>query len=135
MHALKVGCSIGLLIIAAAIVFFNSDLLTVLGGVRRLSTPVLGAVLAALLANGLIASFRFKVIAGDVGHPISFRQAVAAVSGGSLACAAFFQIAGQLMARGFIMAKGGVPFASVTVMTLYERLVAAIVSGLLALAG
>jgi hypothetical protein len=70
-----------------------------------------------------------------VGHHIGFRKAVAAVSVGVLGGAEFFQLAGQLMARGAMMNRGGIPFASVVVMTLYERAVAAIISGLLALAG
>jgi len=135
MRALRFGSSIAFLVGAIAIVIFNADMPGLLGDARRLSIPVLGTIFAALLANSLAAALRFRTIAGDVGYPISLRQAMAAVSGGSLAGAAFFQIAGQLMARGFIMAKGGVPFASVAVMTLYERFVAAIISGLLALGG
>jgi O-antigen ligase len=95
----------------------------------------MASILFALLLNVLVAAFRLKIIASDVGSPLNFRQALAAVSGGSLAGAAFFQIAGQLMARGVIMARSGIPFASVVVMTTYERIIAALLSGLLALVG
>ena len=47
----------------------------------------------------------------------------------------FFQIAGQLLARGVIAGRGGIPFSAVVVITAYERFIAAIVSALLALAG
>jgi len=57
------------------------------------------------------------------------------VGAGTLAGAAFFQLAGQLMARGVIARQGGMPFAAVVVVTGYERIVAAIMSGLLAIAG
>ena len=60
---------------------------------------------------------------------------MAAVSAGSLAGALFFQIAGQLMARGVIAGRGGMPFAAVVVITAYERFTAAIVSALFALGG
>ncbi len=39
------------------------------------------------------------------------------------------------MARGVIARRGGMPFAAVLAVTLYERIVAAIMSGLLALGG
>ncbi|MCK9389922.1 MAG: lysylphosphatidylglycerol synthase domain-containing protein, partial [Sulfuritalea sp.] len=54
---------------------------------------------------------------------------------GSLAGAVFFQIAGQLMARGVVMKRGGMPFGAVVVVTLYERLVAAVLSCLIAIFG
>ena len=60
---------------------------------------------------------------------------MAVVGAGTLAGAAFFQLAGQLMARGVIARQGGMPFAAVVVVTGYERIVAAIMSGLLAIAG
>ena len=60
---------------------------------------------------------------------------MAAVAAGSLAGAVFFQITGQLMARGVIAGRGGMPFAAVVVITAYERITAAIVSALFALGG
>ena len=106
-----------------------------LDGVRKLSPLTVSVIVAALLANALAAALRFEVIAAFTGHPIGFRRAMAAVGAGSLAGAIFFQIAGQLMARGFVASRAGMPFAAVVVVTAYERIVAAIVSGLLALAG
>ena len=89
----------------------------------------------SLLANAFAAAWRFHVVATDTGHPIGYRRAMAAVGAGSLAGAAFFQLAGQLMARGVVARRGGMPFAAVVAVTLYERIVAAILSGLLALGG
>ncbi|HEX5425727.1 MAG TPA: lysylphosphatidylglycerol synthase transmembrane domain-containing protein [Candidatus Acidoferrales bacterium] len=106
-----------------------------LSAVGNLPVYVFVFALMALLANALAAGWRLKIVANDIGHPIDFRKAIAGVSVGTLGGSAFFQLAGQLMARGAIMSRGGVPFASVVVITLYERAVAAIVSGLLALAG
>lgn len=106
-----------------------------LAAAREMSLGVLALVFAALLANALFASLRFKIIAADTGHPIGFWQAVAAVSGGNLAGTLFFQLAGQLTARAMMMSRGGIPFASVVVMTAYERAIAAIISALLAAGG
>jgi uncharacterized membrane protein YbhN (UPF0104 family) len=127
--------SIVLLGIAVALVSLRFDTSSVFEAVRRLSILTLGCILLALLSNVLVAALRLKIIASDIGSPLDFRQALAAVSGGNLAGAAFFQIAGQLMARGAIMAQSGIPFASVVVMTTYERIIAAVLSGFLALAG
>ena len=97
--------------------------------------PVLGAILVALLANTFGAAFRFKVIAAQIEHPISFRQAIAAVSAGSLCGALFFQFAGQLLARGLVAGRGGMPFAAVVIVTAYERFAAAILSAVFSLGG
>jgi hypothetical protein len=101
----------------------------------KLSAPIIGIVAAALLANALLAVVRFQMLARDIGHTLGLQRAMAAVSAGSLAGAMFFQLAGQLMARGVVMARANVPFASVVVVTAYERFVAAMVSGLFALGG
>src|SRR5579884_1192262 len=124
-----------LLAMVVALVLRNSggsELLRVLGDLPALTVAL---VLAALVLNGLAASLRFKVIAADIGHALDFGKAMAAVSAGGLGGALLFQLAGQLMARGAVMARNGIGFPSVVVMTLYERVVAALAAGLLALAG
>lgn len=103
--------------------------------VGGLTVASLALAFLALLGNAVAASFRFQIIARDTGTTIGFRQAMAAVGGGSLGGAIFFQVAGQLLARGAIMARGGVPVASVVMMTAYERAIAAAVSMALAAAG
>jgi O-antigen ligase/uncharacterized membrane protein YbhN (UPF0104 family) len=131
----KSAISIAFLAASVALVVWNFGISGIVASARNLSLYVLAATFLFLILNALVAALRFKVIARDVGHAISFRRAVAAVSVGSLAGTLFFQLAGQLMARGMMMNRAGIPFASVVVMTLYERAVAAAVSGLLALAG
>lgn len=135
MVAIKAAVSMGLLAIAVALVGYNYGFGGVLNNLQQLSLPIVGVTAAGLLANAVLAAFRFKIIASDTGHSISFRRAMAAVGAGSLAGAVFFQIAGQLMARGVIMKRGGMSFGAVVVVTLYERIVAALVSGLIAIFG
>jgi hypothetical protein len=107
----------------------------ILGGIKKLSPLAIALVFALLLSNALAAALRFKVVSNSTGHRVRFRQAMATVGAGSLAGALFFQIAGQLIARGFVMRRTSMPFAAVVAVTLYERIVAAMLSGLLALAG
>jgi hypothetical protein len=72
-------------------------------------------------------------------NPHSFRKTLALLGGQkrktSAALVAPRSFSWPDMARGAMMNRGGIPFASVVVMILYERAVAAIISGLLALAG
>lgn len=132
---IKSAISVVLLLGIIVFVTWNFGLAPTFGALQQLSLFTLGTAFVALLANAVAAALRFRTIAGDIGHTIGLRKALAAVSVGTLAGSAFFQLAGQLMARGVMMSRGGIPFASVVVMTLYERAVAAIISGLLALAG
>ncbi|HXF90148.1 MAG TPA: lysylphosphatidylglycerol synthase transmembrane domain-containing protein [Xanthobacteraceae bacterium] len=136
MRRMKLASTILLLIGVVAIVLWSVEPSAIVDSVRRVSWGSLGIILAALFANVLAASLRVKLMAGDIGHRLSFAQAMAAVGVGGLAGAAFFQLAGQLIGRGYVMARSnGMPFAAVTVVTLYERVVAALVSALFALAG
>jgi uncharacterized membrane protein YbhN (UPF0104 family) len=127
--------SIGFLIAVFVLVGTNYSYSAALGDVARLSKPALVIIALSVAANALAASLRLKRIAAMMGHPLSFRQAMAAAGMGSLVGAIFFQIAGQLMGRSFVMKRAGVPFESVVVLTLYERVVAAVFSAILALAG
>ncbi len=135
MQVLKAAISIVLLAGVFFLVVYYYDTSELLADARGLSVATIGMIIIALLANTLAAVLRFKVIATDIKHPIHFRRAMAIVGAGSLAGAIFFQIAGQLLARGVIAGRGGIPFAAVVVITAYERFIAAIVSALLALAG
>ncbi len=133
--AAKLFVSIALLGGAITLVTLHFDMTALFAGVHKLSSVAAISIFVALFLNVFAAALRLKIIANDVGSRISFRQALATVSASSLAGAAFFQIAGQLIARGVLMGRSGVPFASVVVVTAYERIAAAIVSGFLALAG
>lgn len=133
---MKLASTVLLLVAVVAIILWSVEPSTVADSVRRVSLSSLGVIFAALFANALAAALRMKIMADDVGHRLSFAAAMAAVGVGGLAGAAFFQLAGQLIGRGYVMARSsGMPFAAVAVVTLYERLIAALVSGLLALAG
>ena len=93
------------------------------------------AVLAAMVSGHLLASLRLKLIAGDLSTNLSFRDSVAALAYGQLAGSFFFQVIGQTIARSAVLSPSGVSLPTVIVMTGYERIVAAGVSFVLAIAG
>ena len=127
--------SVGLLGTVVGFLASNYDFSEILSDLRQLSFLTICVAFAALLANAVAATLRFKIIAADLGHSITFRKAMATVTASNLAGALFFQIAGQLIARSVIMGRAGVPFANVVVLTAYERILSAVVSALLGLAG
>ena len=92
-------------------------------------------VLALMIAGTALSAWRLKLIADDLGYRLSVRDAVAALSLGALAGNVFFQLIGQLMARGALLARRGMPVAATVTLTIYERAAAAAVSLLLAIAG
>ena len=115
IQLIKVLISIVLLVGVVALAGMFYGISEVVDDIRALSAAALSAILIALLANALAAVLRFKIIATAIEYPVTIRRAVAAVSAGSLAGALFFQIAGQLMARGYIAGREGIPFAAVVV--------------------
>ena len=135
MRVIKPAVSVVLLVGVIFLVGFYYGTAEIFDDIRALSLGALSAILFALFGNAFAAVLRFKVIAGEIEHPVALRRAMAIVSAGNLAGAIFFQIAGQLMARGVIAGRGGIPFASIVVITAYERFTAAIVSALFALGG
>lgn len=132
---LRPAISIVLLGVGIGLVGYYYGFDNVLGGFEKLSPTTIGLVAISLFANALAAALRFKVVAAQTGHPVRFRHAMTTVGASTLAGVLFFQFAGQLMARGFMMRRTSMPFAAVVVVTLYERVVAAILSGLIALGG
>jgi hypothetical protein len=127
--------SVLLLVGAAAIVYARSDWPTVGRTLGNLSWLSIGAGWSLMLAGALLASLRLKLIAGDLGYRLSFRDAIAALSLGQLAGVLFFQIAGQLMARGLLLSRRRIPVSGTIMVTGYERLAALAVSFALAMAG
>jgi hypothetical protein len=134
-QALKWLTSIMLLIGVFVFVGLNYNFSSLLHDTDKISASVLALVFLSLMGNALAASWRFQFVAMQIGHRVTFRDAMAAVGVGSVGGALFFQIAGQLIGRSVVMARTAVPFSSVVVLTAYERIVAAIVSALLAFAG
>jgi hypothetical protein len=134
-RTLRIVISVGFAAGAAAIVLSRTDLSAVGATAAELSPTALAVVAVTLFAGALLASLRIGMIARDLGYPLSLRDAVAVLSVGQLAGGLFFQLVGQLIARGALLARRGLPVAVTLVLTGYERVVALAVSLALALAG
>jgi len=90
-------------------------------------------VAAIMFAGSLLAAWRFQRVAADLGYRLGFREAVSVYGCGQLAGILFFQLPGQLLARGAMLARCEIPVSGTVVITGYERLASLIVS--LCLAG
>jgi len=122
-----------LLIAAIAIVARQTEWDGVIATFSRLSLTTLGIVVLSLLGGSLLATLRLKWIASDLGYRLSFLDSMAALSLGQLMGAVFFQIAGQLLARGTILSRRQVPPSATVIITGYERFLALGISLSLAL--
>jgi hypothetical protein len=120
---------------ALAIVYTRSDWAAIAASVAQLSWPSISVAFALMLAGGMLASLRLKLIADDLGYQLSFPDAFCALGLGQLAGIVFFQIAGQLMARGLLFSRHRIPVSGTIIVTGYERLVALAISLLVAIAG
>ena len=135
MKAILFILSAVLLIGAGAVVYAHSDWTAVMASLAQISWLSIAAAFCLMLAGGMLASLRLKLIATDLGYRLSFRDAVSALGLGHLAGILFFQVAGQLMARGVLLSRRRIPMSGTIVVTGYERLVALAVSLALAIAG
>ena len=133
--SIPVTLSVLLLFSAGAVVYARSDWTRVESSLANLAWLTIGASWTLILAGAMLAALRLKLIAGDLGYRLSFRDAVAALSLGQLAGIVFFQLAGQLLARGMLLSRRRIPMSGTIMVTGYERLAALAVSVALALAG
>lgn len=116
-------------------VFFRSDFNFSFETFAKISPTYLIVAFITTIIAALIASLRLFITARIFGYRISFPQSVAALSLGQIGGALFFQLAGQLMARGAWLARFQVPVSGTLVITGYERLSALVASLLLAAGG
>lgn len=123
--------TIGTLVAAIALVDFQA-----LGvAISRVPLGQICLIALALTAGALIASIRLRFIVSDVGHQLSLRESIAALSLGNATGAVVLQFFGQLAARSAYLAPRGIPLSSNITISIYERLVAFGVSASLALIG
>jgi O-antigen ligase/uncharacterized membrane protein YbhN (UPF0104 family) len=132
---LRALMSVALLALAATVVTLTSDIPTILQDIARLSVWTIGLALACLVAGCLLAAWRLKLIASDLGFTLSYREAAAALSIGQITGSVVFQIVGQLAGRGWLLSQKDVPLAATVILTGYERLIALAVSLILAGSG
>jgi uncharacterized membrane protein YbhN (UPF0104 family) len=127
--------SFGALALVAVYVANGSKLRSVEAAIQDLNWPTGAAVFCLFVVGSLLSSLRLWLIARDIRSPISGRDAVAALSAGSLAGAFFFQLAGQMIVRSTLLARRGTPLAATLIISGYERAAALFVSLAFAFAG
>jgi len=127
--------SILFLLLVVPTVIWMSDWTAVSTAVSSVFLPSVFLVSLLLLCGVALSSLRLKLITADLGYPLSFRDAAMTLSVGQLAGTAFFQFAGQLIGRGAMLSRRGIPFAATVVISGYERVAALSVSLLLAAGG
>lgn len=131
----KFGSSLALLAVAFYFAARDIDTSHISQTIRQLSPAFFLAPTIAIMVSSLFAALRVRSIARSIGYPLTFRDSIAVVSLGQLGGALFFQIFGQLMARGSYLTRRNVPFAGTVIITGQERIAAALVSLGLAVVG
>lgn len=134
MNYVRLLCSALLLIGAIAYVIDQTDWPPLLTAFSSLSWGLIVSATLAMAAGALLASLRLQWIAHDLGYRLSFRDSISALSLGQVMGLLFFQLAGQLLARGAVMSRRQIPASATIVITGYERFAALAVSLSLALA-
>jgi hypothetical protein len=131
----KALISIGLTVAVFYLVFSRSDVPSFDVFLAQFSAKLFLIVIVLSVIATALSVWRLKLIAQDLGYRLSIRDSVAALSFGLLAGTMFFQLIGQLMARGALLSRRGMPVAATITLTVYERAAAAGVSLLMAIAG
>jgi hypothetical protein len=133
--ALKAIVSIGLTVGVFYLVSSRTDVFSIQQFLIGFHATIILAVIALAIVATALSVWRLQLIARDLGYRLTVRDAIAAVSLGVLAGSMFFQFVGQLLARGALLSRRGMPVAATITLTIYERAAAAGVSVSLAIAG
>ena len=132
---IQVAVSVVLFAGVLMMVILQNDLAALPRAALDLSAASISFALGALVLGVLLAAVRVKLVAGDLGYELAWRDAFSALGLGQLGGAVFFQLAGQLIARGAYLSRRGIPVGASVVMVGYERLLALGISSMLAAIG
>ena len=120
-NVLKVLVSIGLTVAVFYLIFTRGDGPSFDTVWVRFSAKLFVMVVALCMLATALSVWRLKLIAQDLGYRLSVRDSIAALSLGLLAGTIFFQLVGQLMARGALLSRRGMPVAATITLTVYEQ--------------
>lgn len=132
---LQIAFSLALLVVALYFVLGRVESGSLYASFDKLPVSAFLFAGVALTMGALLASTRIKLIARDFGFHLSWAEAGAALGLGQLGGAAFFQVAGQLIARGGYLSRRGLPLGATVIMVGYEKFLALGVSLVLAAVG
>jgi hypothetical protein len=90
----------------------------------NVAAPSVAAAFFLLLAGAILAALRLQWVARDLGYSLNFRDAVSAMGGRPACRSLFFQVFGQLAARGAVLSRRNIPLSGTIIATGYERLLA-----------
>src|SRR5215471_9409880 len=123
-----VALSAALLLSAGAFLLWRSDLDTLRAATQDLAFPTIMATFILLVAGGLLASWRLKLISAELGTRLSIGETLVLFSTSTLVGALFFQFFGQALARSVWLSGRGHGHSLGVLMTLYEKGVSTVVS-------
>lgn len=126
---------ISVVLLVSLIALAQIDARAVLDEIRRLSAISLFAAATFLIGGVLLAALRLWFISKDIGTPLTFKEALLALSVGQIVGAVSVQFFGQIAARSALLGRRGVSAPANIVMAAYERLVSVAVSALMAATG
>lgn len=134
-RAIRIPVSILLLAAAVWLSLRDVDAEKYLSAVAKIGFSTFAMVSIPIALNFILAAMRLRFIAADFGYSLSFRESMAAVSSGQVGGFLFFQLVGQLVARGAYLSRLNISMAGTIVITTNERIGAAVVSLLFATVG
>lgn len=124
-----------IVLIVTLIALAQIDARAIFDEIRQLSAVSLFAAAMVLIIGVLLATVRLWYISSDIGTPLTFKEAMLALSVGQIVGAVSVQFFGQIAARSALLRSRGVSAPANIVMASYERFVAVGVSGLMAILG
>jgi branched-subunit amino acid transport protein AzlD len=135
LQLIKIVLSAALLSAAISYVVARGDWSTLRVAVAQLSWASFAIPFLLIIAGALLAAWRLQLIAKDLGYSLNFRDSVAALSLGQLIGLLFFQVVGQLLARGAFLSRRNIPVSGTLIATGYERVLATAISFAMAIGG
>ncbi len=115
--------SIVLLGLAAGYALAFGDHGNLLPLLQQITGAQFAVVVSAIALSVLLGAARLKALAGEFGHSLRFSTSVQVVAASQAAANFFFQIYGQIVSRGLLLKRHGVPYSTTVLVTLLERLV------------
>ena len=122
-------------LLLGSLLLTQMDFAAIAGAASQLTIIPLMLAASLLIAGALLAVLRLWCISADIGTPLSFRDAMLALSLGQIAGAISVQFFGQIAARAALLGRRGISNSANIVMATYERAAAVFVSAGMATCG
>src|SRR6185436_19320705 len=135
MHFVRGFAILAVTCVAFAFAVRTIDVGAVWDVAKSISVQTIGIVGALLLLSALLATIRFWFMASDLGHSLSPRDAMLALSVGQIVGTLTVQYFGQIAARSALLGSRGLSPPANIVLATYERFIAAAVSAAMAMTG